>query len=187
MSDDTAVVSRRATMFMIITCIEISITVASYDNGYAVEISNDKLIDFNESKVVVRPIVEEDIPSCTYQEVQLTELLVKRISQDHLAVKQIMPGSPVLIQTKIVDNCNDVKDYPITIFFEVRDSDGITNFVAWQQTSLNPGQKAITSTTWTAPDKAGDYSIRSFAIHCITCSGFEGKVFTRHVTVTQNE
>ncbi|AIF83770.1 hypothetical protein NTE_01709 [Candidatus Nitrososphaera evergladensis SR1] len=84
-------------------------------------------------------------------------------------IKQVAAGSQVSVQAIINSGC-DVADYPATVLLEVRDSDGITKYLAFQQIALEPSQWSRISFSW-VPDKPGNYDVRTFVMTCIACSG----------------
>jgi hypothetical protein len=84
-------------------------------------------------------------------------------------IKQVAAGSQVSVQAIINSGC-DVADYPATVLLEVRDSDGITKYLAFQQIALEPSQWSKISFSW-VPDKPGNYDVRTFVMTCIACSG----------------
>lgn len=98
------------------------------------------------------------------------------------SIKQsVATGSQVSVQTMIDNGC-DIPDYPATILLEVRGSDGITRYVAFQQITLEPNHQPRVGFSW-VPDKPGDYRLRAFAITCPNCSGDLAPIMTHDISV----
>jgi hypothetical protein len=70
-------------------------------------------------------------------------------------------GQQAVLSTNIVNNNDESR--PFVALVEVRDSSGITVFLAWQTGTLNPSGQAEVGLSWT-PEEAGDYEVRTFVI-----------------------
>jgi hypothetical protein len=74
---------------------------------------------------------------------------------------EVSAGQQVVLSTTIVNN--NAQSQPFVGIVEVRDSSGITVFLAWQTGTLNPSGQTEVGLSWT-PDNAGEYTVRTFVI-----------------------
>ena len=74
---------------------------------------------------------------------------------------QVNPGQQVILSTTIANNLD--KDQQFAAIIEVRDSSGITVFLAWQIGKLNSDDEAEVGLSWT-PNTSGQYTIRTFVV-----------------------
>lgn len=74
---------------------------------------------------------------------------------------QVNPGQQVILSTTIANNLD--KDQQFAAIIEVRDSSGITVFLAWQTGKLNSDDEAEVGLSWT-PNTSGQYTIRTFVV-----------------------
>jgi|GEM_PF-1095261 len=97
------------------------------------------------------------------------------------AVSQITVGQQVVITTQITNNVDD--ELPFVGLIEVRDSAGITVFLAWQTGVLDAGDRAEVGLSWT-PEDAGDYQFRTFVISNLQNPQVLSPVATTNITVS---
>jgi hypothetical protein len=133
------------------------------------------ILGYSEAKV----IVEGDQQHCSQNGVKAAAMGFRDVRGN--IIKQAAAGSQVSLQVTINNGC-DTPDYPATILFEVRDSDGITRYLALQQISLEPDQWPRISVSW-VPDKPGDYEVRVFVVTCITCTDVLHPIMTHEISV----
>lgn len=124
-------------------------------------------------------IAKGEQQNCFQNEVKAAAIGIRDSSGN--AIKQAAAGSQVSIQAIIKNDCG-VSDYPATIILEIRNSSGITKYLALQQTALEQGQSARISVSW-MPDKAGDYKVRVFVVTCPNCLGVLSPITTYEISV----
>jgi len=76
-------------------------------------------------------------------------------------LSSVSAGQQVILSTTVVNN-ND-QSQPFAAIVEVRDSSGITVYLAWQTGTLNPNGRAEVGLSWT-PGEAGNYEMRTFTV-----------------------
>lgn len=119
---------------------------------------------YTESKVTVN----ERETFCQDSTVQAEKLAVSDMTGK--SIKQTAAGSQLLMQATIENACG-IDDYPVSIIFEVRNSDGMTSYLTIQQVRLSPETETFTvGSSWTAEDP-GEYAVRVFSIACPICTG----------------
>jgi hypothetical protein len=100
--------------------------------------------------------------SCT---IEMTE--PRLTSVDTRPIVETAAGEQIVISTTITNQCSH-QDQPFIVFIEVRNSDGITEYIGWQSGVIKIFTRSNNiSVNWT-PDRADNYELRTFAI-----SGFE--------------
>lgn len=104
---------------------------------------------------------------------------LKDVSGD--PIDEVTVGQQVVLSTTIQNN-NDAEQ-PFVALVEVRDSDGITVFLAWQTGTLNPSGSAEVGLSWT-PEEAGDYTIRTFIISDLANPQILSEVAATEITVS---
>ncbi len=97
------------------------------------------------------------------------------------AVNIITPGQQVVLTTSILNNLED--ELPFVGLIEVRDSQGITQFLAWQTGVLNADGRAEIGLSWT-PQVQGDYQVRTFVLSNLNNPIVLSEVKTTNITVT---
>jgi hypothetical protein len=70
-------------------------------------------------------------------------------------------GSSLIISNFLFSN--QIAPKPFVCVFEVRDSHGVTQFLAWQKGTLKKDREQVASASW-IPEKPGLYSFRTFAV-----------------------
>jgi hypothetical protein len=65
-----------------------------------------------------------------------------------------------------VHNNNDAAQ-PFVAIVEVRDSNGVTVYLAWQTGMLNAGGQSEVGLSWT-PDSSGQYTCRTFILSSLS-------------------
>lgn len=73
----------------------------------------------------------------------------------------VSAGQQVVLTTVVVNNVDE--SVPFTALIEVRDSNGVTVYLAWQTGVLNPSGQVEVGLSW-IPENPGDYTIRTFII-----------------------
>jgi hypothetical protein len=74
-------------------------------------------------------------------------------------------------------------EQPFVALIEVRDSMGITVYLAWQSGDLEPEGSTAIEVSWT-PDVSGKYEVRTFAVSSLTNAIVLSKVATTNVDVS---
>lgn len=69
--------------------------------------------------------------------------------------------------------------------FEVRDSNGVTVYLAWQRGTMAAGGKADIGVSWVA-DGIGEYEIRTFHVSSLTNPSSLGPMEIRRISVVQD-
>ena len=108
-----------------------------------------------------------------------SEPVVKDVSGG--SVDDIVPGQQVVLSTTVQNNLDE--DLPFTALIEVRDSSGITVFLAWQTGTLNADGRAEVGLSWT-PDRSGDYQVRTFVDSNLNNPQVLSQVMTSNITVS---
>lgn len=70
-------------------------------------------------------------------------------------------GKQAMLSTVITNNSDQLRSF--VGLLEVRESDGVTVFLAWQSGILYPNSQTKIGVSWT-PDRPGDYEVRTFAV-----------------------
>jgi hypothetical protein len=96
-------------------------------------------------------------------------------------ITEVTVGQQVVLSTTIQNNANE--EVPFVALVEVRDSDGITIFLAWQTGTLNANSDADIGLSWT-PEEAGDYTVRTFVISDLASPEILSPVAESEITVS---
>ena len=75
------------------------------------------------------------------------------------------------------------EEQPFVALIEVRDSSGITVYLAWQSGSLEPAGSTMVEVSWT-PEASGTYEVRTFAVSSLANAVVLSKVATASVEIT---
>lgn len=105
---------------------------------------------------------------CHIDRIQADRLEVSNMAGEY--TKQAAAGSQVLLQARINNDCS-IDNYPVTIIFEVRDSDGMTDYLTIQQVRLSPSTETFTVGSSGTAENPGEYTFRVLSISCLTCLG----------------
>jgi hypothetical protein len=97
------------------------------------------------------------------------------------AVGTITEGQQVVLTTTVTNNADD--ELPFVALIEVRDSSGITVYLAWQTGVMNADDRTEVGLSWT-PEDAGDYSIRTFVVSNLNNPVVLSEVMTTNITVS---
>jgi hypothetical protein len=68
--------------------------------------------------------------------------------------------------TTSFNHVDTTRDQQFVTVVEVRDTEGITAYLAWQSGIIGPGQSYTLTASWVA-DKPGEYFVRSFVINTL--------------------
>jgi hypothetical protein len=90
-----------------------------------------------------------------------------------------------MIISKNFTNGNDVK-IDFVLLIEVRDENGVTQFLAWQTGSASPKSTKTMGVSWT-PNSAGEYHIRTFPISNLINPQVLGSVETTQHSVLSEQ
>jgi hypothetical protein len=96
-------------------------------------------------------------------------------------VDDLSVGQQVVLTTQVNNNIDD--ELPFVALVEVRDSRGITVYLAWQTGVLNAGGRAEVGLSWT-PEDSGDYQIRTFVISSLNNPQVLSEVKSSMITVS---
>lgn len=133
----------------------LAVVLASAIMAVSLNSAYGELLGFSESQITVG----EKQVYCTQDKIG-AELVVKDL--DGNVITQTAAGSEVSMETTLDLNCN-ISSTPLTMLFEVRDSDGMTKYLAYQQMQVHSMGQVVTSSSWIA-DKPGEYEVRFFPI-----------------------
>jgi hypothetical protein len=97
-------------------------------------------------------------------------------------VTQTTVGTQVLIEGTVDLDCNSSPGDPPVAIFEVRDAEGMTDYLAWQTISVESGEQITTGLSW-MPERPGVYDVRFFPIVCLNCPMVLNKVVIYEITV----
>jgi len=95
--------------------------------------------------------------------------------------------SPLAVGTQLglsttIENDRSAEQ-PFVALIEVRDSMGITVYLAWQSGNLDPAGSTAIEVSWT-PDASGKYEVRTFAVSSLTNAIVLSKVATTSVEIS---
>ncbi|MEO9363067.1 MAG: hypothetical protein ABI348_04115 [Nitrososphaera sp.] len=130
---------------------------------------------YSETQVIVKSSQQH----CLQYEIKAVAMGFRDVNGN--TIRQAATGSHVSVQTIINNDC-DIADYPATILLEVRDSEGMTKYLALQQIVLEPGHHPRVGFSWT-PDKPGDYEVRVFTITSINSTVPFNPILTHKISV----
>lgn len=110
-------------------------------SAYALQSMWGEVIGYNESTVTVVADKQSQETSasatCRFDDVKANSLLVR--NQSGNVITQTTTGSQVVLEVTYESKCILDKE-PVLAIFEVRDSNGITNYVAWQNMTINSNE-----------------------------------------------
>jgi hypothetical protein len=90
-------------------------------------------------------------------------------------------GQQAVLSTTVKNNNDRVQ--PFVALIEVRDSSGVTVYLAWQTGTLNPAGEVEVGLSW-KPEQAGDYEVRTFIISDLASPQILSPI--EHATVAVN-
>jgi hypothetical protein len=96
-------------------------------------------------------------------------------------LSSVTAGQQVILSTTVVNNLD--RSQPFAAIVEVRDSSGVTIFLAWQTGTLNQAGQTQVGLSWMA-DNPGDYTVRTFVISDLNNPQILSKVMESHITVS---
>jgi hypothetical protein len=94
---------------------------------------------------------------------------------------EISAGQQVVLTTNVVNN--NAGSQPFVALIEVRDSSGITVFLAWQTGTLPANGQTQVGLSWTA-EFPGDYTVRTFVISDLANPDVLSEVSETEITVS---
>jgi len=94
---------------------------------------------------------------------------------------EVSAGQQVVLSTTVI-NKNDAPQ-PFVALVEVRDSSGVTVYLAWQTGTLSANGQTNVGLSWT-PENSGSYEVRTFVISNLSTPTVLSKVSTSNVTVS---
>lgn len=110
-------------------------------------------------------IIRVEDESCRAHPVLTKELVVKKASGRPLTY-DAYAGRQHVIEARLSADCYGTTDkdgnYPFVLFIEIRDSDGITQQLLMQRSTIEPWTDMAVGFSW-IPDRPGEYEIRSFS------------------------
>jgi hypothetical protein len=104
-------------------------------------------------------IVGKESSAGTAENTTPSEPQVKDITGEDL--DEIRAGQQVVLTTTVTNNLDE--DLPFVALIEVRDSNGVTMYLAWQTGTLGPNGEIEVGLSF-VPDEPGTYAIRTFVI-----------------------
>jgi hypothetical protein len=146
----------------------VGVLVTTLNNAYA------ELLGYSKSQITIG---ERQI-YCTQDKIE-AELVVKDL--DGNVITQTAAGSEVSMEATLNLDCN-ISDNPLMMLFEVRDSDGMTKYLTYQQMPVHSMRQVVTSSSWVT-DKPGEYEVRFFHITCLACPMVLASVEQYKITV----
>jgi hypothetical protein len=96
-------------------------------------------------------------------------------------VNEVSAGQQVVLSTQI-HNSNDGTQ-PFVAIVEVRDSNGVTVFLAWQTGTLNPSGQTEVGLSWT-PNTSGQYTVRTFILSSLDAPTILSEVKQSNISVS---
>jgi hypothetical protein len=89
-------------------------------------------------------------------------------------------GSQIGLSTTIENDRNI--DQPFVTLIEVRDSSGITVYLAWQSGNLQPSGSTMIEVSW-MPEMSGTYDVRTFSLTSLSEALVISEVATAEVVI----
>lgn len=133
-----------------------------------------EMFGYSESQITVG----ERQVYCTQDKIE-AELVVRDL--DGNVITQTAARSEVSMESTLKLDCNTSAN-PLTMLFEVQDSDGITTYFILQQVPVSSVKQITVGASWIS-DRPGEYTIRFFHITCLNCPGVVLSVEQYKVTV----
>jgi hypothetical protein len=96
-------------------------------------------------------------------------------------LSSVTAGQQVILSTTVVNNLD--RSQPFAAIVEVRDSSGVTIFLAWQTGTLNQAGQTQVGLSWMA-DNPGDYTVRTFVISDLNNPQILSKPMESTITVS---
>lgn len=180
-------------------CILIAIGICSSTQNSAEGYDSPNIIGHSEPTIVV---VEEHQPNET-DDYQISDVLqcyndqVRPVSMtasspyirdvrdnaigSYIVKREVPVDHQILLEGAIIDTCIE-PNHPVLVLLEVRDSQGITAFFAWQNMTMSQDEQANIGVSW-RPEKIDDYTIRMFTFHCLNCLGILHPVMSYDLSV----
>ncbi|AIC15544.1 hypothetical protein [Nitrososphaera viennensis] len=91
----------------------------------------------------------------------MTPSIPKAITIDNLPAREGMVGQQLMITTTVQSNLNEARPYAAII--EIRDSDGVTIALSYQEGNMDAHGLTPMGMSW-IPQKAGTYQFRTFVV-----------------------
>jgi len=82
-----------------------------------------------------------------------------------VGVSSLGLGQPTILNLAVHNNMNE--DFKAVIFWEVRDSDGVTWHAAWYESEIDANGDVTIRAYW-LPSESGDYTIRTFVLSSLS-------------------
>jgi hypothetical protein len=123
--------------------------------------------------------VEDENSVCDLHDVYMNDLSVRDLQGN--VITETTAGSQVILETSVANTCDQHK--PLFVILEVRDSDGYTIFLTWQNSTINANEQVANGISWVAPDLPGEYAVRGFYMGCFNCLGIIDNIKTYYLTV----
>jgi hypothetical protein len=95
-------------------------------------------------------------------------------------IDEVSAGQQVVLTTDVRNN--EASATPFVALIEVRDSSGVTVFLAWQTGTLPANGRTQVGLSWT-PEDSGDYEVRTFVISNLNRPDILSEVETSDITV----
>jgi len=95
-------------------------------------------------------------------------------------VSEINAGEQVILTTAVTNE--NAQSQPFVALIEVRDSNDITVYLAWQTGTLPANGRADIGLSWT-PDFADTYEVRTFVISSLSSPQILSEIATSQITV----
>jgi hypothetical protein len=96
---------------------------------------------------------------------------------------EITAGQQVVITTAFSNNCGE-QDQPYVGIIEVRNSDGVTEYLAWRTGTLQYGDTVDMGASWT-PEHGDTYELRTFIITDLQKPEILSRLAISNVTIAE--
>jgi hypothetical protein len=96
-------------------------------------------------------------------------------------LSSVQQGQQVVLSTTV--NNNENQETPFVAIVEVRDSNDVTTYLAWQTGTLNANGHAEVGLSWT-PSQSGNYQVRTFILSDLSNPSILSAVQSSQITVT---
>lgn len=119
------------------------------------------LIGYSESTIQVfptPPVYYEPDSYCDMPRVYGTELLVRDVAGR--IITETTTGSQVQLEATVTNYCDGIER--MLVIFEVRDPNDVTNYLTWQDGTINSSDQVVIGSSWIAPNVPGEYTVRLF-------------------------
>jgi hypothetical protein len=169
----------------LLACVAIALVSLGTTSGFALA----ELMGYNETTIHVVSADQNTLPDsgefCQAYGIYSKDLLVRDMQGNVITKTKV--GSQVMFESTVVNSCIDQDNALSITLFEVRDANDITIYLTWQDTTIDSRTNDTRGASWVAPEVPGEYTVRSFHISCLQCTGLIHDIQEYPLTVSASE